>query len=343
MAKYRTHYDNSKVTRNAPDSVIRAAYKALMQQYHPDKYDGTEVQALRITKIINDAYEILNEPVRRAEHDKWIDEQEQEAQNDNAVFDKTVEIDQQLNDLDYLNYTEHELYGVAAKELTMGKVKHGVMGRAIVEADGNEAKVSARYIQNRVNQLLEEIEGAYLIELTQLGCRVTITHNDFGSKKWNILTKRNEVHLINSLEEFKPIISKFRCNDNQQRADPVRSIYKLGSIGLKEALDKAYADPPDLIVSDILMPVMDGYALCRQWKSDDQLKHIPLVFYTATYTEHRDEVFALKLGADRFVLKPQGPHLTDEYFERGAGRRPFGQASDKQTLWFEPLFDVELI
>ena len=97
----------------------------------------------------------------------------------------------------------------------------------------------------------------------------------------------------------------------------------------KEALDKAYAAPPDLIVSDILMPVMDGYALCRQWKSDDQLKHIPLVFYTATYTEHRDEVFALKLGADRFVLKPQDPIPPDEDFERGAGRRPCGQTSDK--------------
>ena len=39
--------------------------------------------------------------------------------------------------------------------------------RAIAEADGNDAKVSARYIQNRVSQLLEEIEGTYLIELTQ--------------------------------------------------------------------------------------------------------------------------------------------------------------------------------
>ena len=40
----------------------------------------------------------------------------------------------------------------------------------------------------------------------------------------------------------------------------------------KDALDKARLNPPDLIVTDILMPVMDGYALCRQWKSDDQLK-----------------------------------------------------------------------
>jgi len=77
----------------------------------------------------------------------------------------------------------------------------------------------------------------------------------------------------------------------------------------KDALNKARLNPPDLIVSDILMPVMDGYTLCRQWKSDEQLKHIPFVFYTATYTEPKDEAFALSLGAERFILKPQEPDI----------------------------------
>jgi PAS domain S-box-containing protein len=77
----------------------------------------------------------------------------------------------------------------------------------------------------------------------------------------------------------------------------------------KDALDKARLNPPDLIVTDILMPVMDGYALCRQWKSDDTLKHIPLVFYTATYTGSKNEEFALGLGAERFIIKPQEPEV----------------------------------
>jgi PAS domain S-box-containing protein len=89
----------------------------------------------------------------------------------------------------------------------------------------------------------------------------------------------------------------------------------------KEALERALADPPDLIVSDILMPVMDGYTLCRQCKSDEHLKQIPFIFYTATYTEPKDEMFALSLGADRFILKPQEPeillNLLKEYIEGG--------------------------
>ncbi|HZM20791.1 MAG TPA: HD domain-containing phosphohydrolase [Anaerolineales bacterium] len=71
-----------------------------------------------------------------------------------------------------------------------------------------------------------------------------------------------------------------------------------------EALELARANPPDVIISDILMPVMDGFSLCQEWKKDDRLKNIPFVFYTATYTDPKDEELALSLGAARFIVKP---------------------------------------
>ncbi|MGC8988989.1 MAG: PAS domain S-box protein [Verrucomicrobiia bacterium] len=71
-----------------------------------------------------------------------------------------------------------------------------------------------------------------------------------------------------------------------------------------EALKKAHEARPDLIISDILMPVMDGFALCRACKKDPVLQFVPFVFYPATYTDPKDEELALSIGADRFVVKP---------------------------------------
>jgi CheY-like chemotaxis protein len=76
-----------------------------------------------------------------------------------------------------------------------------------------------------------------------------------------------------------------------------------------EALAIARQTPPDLVVSDVLMPVMDGFALCRAWVGDPLLQSVPLVFYSATYTDARDQDFALSLGARHFIVKPEAPEV----------------------------------
>jgi PAS domain S-box-containing protein len=89
-----------------------------------------------------------------------------------------------------------------------------------------------------------------------------------------------------------------------------------------EALKQALEDLPDILVSDIQMPEMDGYQLCREWKQNDKLKDIPVVFYTATYTSAEDEKFALNLGAAAFIRKPTEPDvlikILSEIIERAA-------------------------
>lgn len=71
-----------------------------------------------------------------------------------------------------------------------------------------------------------------------------------------------------------------------------------------EALVKVLTNIPLMIISDILMPVIDGFTLCKILKADDRLKNIPFIFYTATYTDPRDERLARDIGADAFICKP---------------------------------------
>jgi DnaJ-class molecular chaperone len=71
MPQIHTHYDNLKVTRNAPPEVIRAAYKSLSQKFHPDR-NPNKRDATRTFQIIKSAYEVLSDPVKRKEHDEWI-------------------------------------------------------------------------------------------------------------------------------------------------------------------------------------------------------------------------------------------------------------------------------
>jgi signal transduction histidine kinase/response regulator of citrate/malate metabolism len=74
-----------------------------------------------------------------------------------------------------------------------------------------------------------------------------------------------------------------------------------------EALVRARQIRPDAVISDLLMPVMDGYTLLRHWKADTRLNQVPFIVYTATYTEPEDERLAFNLGADAFILKPMEP------------------------------------
>ncbi len=75
----------------------------------------------------------------------------------------------------------------------------------------------------------------------------------------------------------------------------------------RQALELARSSRPSLVITDILMPTMDGYQLCRELKGDPELRSTPVIFYSATYTDLEDREFALSLGAALFVVKPEDP------------------------------------
>ncbi|HEY3303484.1 MAG TPA: response regulator [Candidatus Binatia bacterium] len=71
-----------------------------------------------------------------------------------------------------------------------------------------------------------------------------------------------------------------------------------------EALKILQRRKPDAVISDILMPTMDGYRLCYEIRTSKKLKDLPFIAYSATYTSPSDEQAALHLGADKFIRKP---------------------------------------
>lgn len=67
-----TYYELLQVNRNASDIVIRASYKALLQKYHPDKFED-RARGERISQMLNKAYAVLSDPIQRAEYDESLD------------------------------------------------------------------------------------------------------------------------------------------------------------------------------------------------------------------------------------------------------------------------------
>jgi CheY-like chemotaxis protein len=73
-----------------------------------------------------------------------------------------------------------------------------------------------------------------------------------------------------------------------------------------DALAKAFAARPDLILLDVLMPGVDGYAVCARLRADPATAAIPVVMLTANFIS-ADAEAARRAGADAFVVKPFDP------------------------------------
>jgi CheY-like chemotaxis protein len=71
-----------------------------------------------------------------------------------------------------------------------------------------------------------------------------------------------------------------------------------------EALGILDREPVDAIISDILMPRMDGYRLCYEVRASRRFHQLPFIVYTNTFDSRGDEKAALEMGADKFLRKP---------------------------------------
>ena len=94
----------------------------------------------------------------------------------------------------------------------------------------------------------------------------------------------------------------------------------------EQALDKARAEKPDLIVLDIMMPKLDGYETCKRLKADDATKSIPVILLSAK-GRNVDQKIGFEVGADDYITKPFSPRKLVERINA-----ILGQGSSQQRM-----------
>ncbi len=115
-----------------------------------------------------------------------------------------------------------------------------------------------------------------------------------------------------------------------------------------EALETLEGQLVDLIVSDVLMPGMDGFQFCHEVKSHERTRRIPFIFYTATYTAAQDAELGLSLGASRYVLKPVEPDefmaiLAEVIRQAQKGELAVPEGEQKETADYLKAYTARLV
>jgi DNA-binding response OmpR family regulator len=92
------------------------------------------------------------------------------------------------------------------------------------------------------------------------------------------------------------------------------------------ALEIIRRERPTLVITDIMMPKLDGFGLVHRLRINPETRDIPVIFLTATYVALEDKAFALNIGATRFIEKPVNfekfLETVEELFTRGAPPTP---------------------
>lgn len=170
------------------------------------------------------------------------------------------------------------------KEL-LDVVKEGVFTTSEIVSRVNMSKVTAL-------KYLECLKGKDLVDYNEIG----------PSKVWFLKTGEEKIEKVKVLvvDDDTNVINIVRDSL------PSNAYEILEAANGKEALGMVFAESPDIMVLDIMMPDMDGYRVCEELKEHDSTKDMPIIILSAK-TSVEDKLKAMDIGIDDYMVKPFDP------------------------------------
>jgi DNA-binding response OmpR family regulator/anti-sigma regulatory factor (Ser/Thr protein kinase) len=212
------------------------------------------------------------------------------------IFDRFYQVDNKLS-------KEYEGSGIGLS-LTKELVELH-KGKILVESEEGKGSIFKVILPRGKEHLLQEeiVENVYSAEA---GVNVKNTSASMHSEANLLINKNNnaDFELIENLR--KPLLLIIEDNSDVRKyiGNILGPNYRIveASDG-EEGLRKSFEEIPDLIISDIMMPILDGIKLCQLLKSDHRTSHIPVILLTAKVTLD-DKIEGLQTGADEYINKP---------------------------------------
>jgi signal transduction histidine kinase/DNA-binding response OmpR family regulator len=131
----------------------------------------------------------------------------------------------------------------------------------------------------------------------------------------NVMKNSSEIAAVPSVKEAVETFSILIAEDNPDMLQLLKDTFEkqyavqVCTNGL-DAWERSISEIPDLVVSDVMMPEMDGFELCKRLKTDKRTSHIPVILLTAKTTQE-DQIAGLETGADIYITKPYSPKILE--------------------------------
>ena len=194
-------------------------------------------------------------------------------------------------------------------------------------------------IKELVNLMHGKIE-VQIIDAKKINFKITlpITENAFSSDEKRVIKFENNIDLVKKQSKDKPII--LIVDDNKNIRDYLGSLLTesyniLESVDGDEGIKMAINHLPDVIISDVMMPNINGIELCNNLKNNELTSHIPIILLTAKSGDF-NEISGLQSGADDYITKPFNPKTLQIKINNIVESRKALQERYKKDVIFKP-------